>query len=52
MAKPSNTSKTRIKIGGVEVVLLPERQKGKLSDQTLRSAVAKGLASKKTTATK
>lgn len=52
MAKSSTTSKTRIEIGGVEVVLLPELRKGRLSDQALRSAVTKGLAAKKSTASK
>ena len=48
MPKAAVTSKTRIKIGGVEVVLRPQPQKGSISEARLRSAVAKAVASEHT----
>jgi len=44
MAKQSSASPTRIKIGGVEMVLRPQPQKGTISEDRLRSAVMKGIA--------
>ncbi len=44
MAKQSSASPTRIKIGGVEVVLRPQPQKGTIPEARLRSAVMKGIA--------
>lgn len=47
MAKNSNSTHTRIKIGGVEVVMHPQPQKGRLSVTSLRSAVSKAVSSEK-----
>ncbi len=44
MAKKEDTSFTRIKIGGVEVLLRPQPQKGTIPEAKLRSAVEKALA--------
>jgi|GEM_PF-3453024 len=44
MAKQSSASSNRIKIGGVELVLRPQPQKGTISEDRLRSAVMKGIA--------
>ena len=43
MAKPSVSAPTRIKIGGVEIVLSPQRQKGTIPDDLLRKAVMKAI---------
>ena len=45
MAKEGVTTASRIKIGGVEVVLRPQPQKGTIPEVRLRSAVAKAVAS-------
>lgn len=37
---------TRIKIGGVEVVVRPQPQKGQLSDKVLRNAVMRVVTPK------
>ncbi|MCF7789053.1 MAG: hypothetical protein K9N47_23215 [Prosthecobacter sp.] len=44
MAKQSTASPTRIKIGGVEMVLRPQPQKGTISETLLRKAVMKAVA--------
>lgn len=44
MAKQPHTSPTRIKIGGVEMVLRPQTLKGTISDDRLRKAVMKAVA--------
>lgn len=48
MAKENDQPKTRIKIGGVEVVLRPQPQKGRLSATSLRSAVSKAVSTETT----
>lgn len=45
MAKQPQASPTRIKIGGVEMVLRPQTQKGTIPDDLLRKAVMKAVAS-------
>ncbi len=45
MAKENRATQTRIKIGGVEVVLRPQPQKGHLSEASLRNAVSKAISS-------
>ncbi len=44
MAKQSSASPTRIKIGGVEMVLRPQKQKGNIPEDRLRRAVLKAVA--------
>lgn len=44
MAKPTSNPHVRIKIGGVEMTLRPQPQKGKIPDDRLRRAVMKAVA--------
>lgn len=44
MAKPAISTPTRIKIGGVEVVVRPQPQKGTIPESLLRKAVIKAVA--------
>jgi hypothetical protein len=48
MGRTSSITPTRIKIGGVEVLLQPQPQKGKLTEETLRRAVSKAVESERT----
>jgi hypothetical protein len=45
MAKTIASAPTRIKIGGVEMLLRPQPQKGTIPESRLRRAVMKALAS-------
>lgn len=44
MSKASEPSPTRIKIGGVEVILRRETRTGTIPEEDLRRAVAKAVA--------
>lgn len=49
MAKQFVSAPTRIKIGGVEMVLRPQPQKGTISEARLRRAVVKAVAAEQST---